>query len=176
MIIHSSHKHNIITVLTDKHSIAELSSVFPIEGVPGKVFYFHRIKVWPQYEGTGEGRELMIEVCKHVDKENATIYNELNPYGKRSLKSLIGFFINSGFEMLRGSNIMIRRPKDTSKEQPYIIQQKMIEERKYNLSYGDHRICKCDHPYYRHFDPYDNMNACGCKYCSCYIFIEKGEK
>jgi hypothetical protein len=43
----------------------------------------------------------------------------------------------------------------------------------YNPEYGDERICECGHPYYRHFDSYDDMYACGCKYCGCDEFIEK---
>lgn len=30
--------------------------------------------------------------------------------------------------------------------------------------------CVCGHPYYRHFDTYDNMAAVGCKYCGCFEF------
>jgi len=43
---------------------------------------------------------------------------------------------------------------------------------KYNPKYGDDRICKCGHTYIRHFDPYEDMEAVGCKYCGCYIFEE----
>lgn len=176
MLFHSSNRNNNITVATNNHSIAELSSIIPIEGIPGKVFYFHRIKTRPEYEGIGEGRELMIEVCKHVDQENATIYINLNPYGKRDLKSLKSFFKASDFEMLQEPNVMIRRPRDTTGEQPYLIKEKIIKERNYNINYGDGRICECGHPYHRHFDSYDKMRSCGCKYCSCYIFIEKKGK
>ena len=45
--------------------------------------------------------------------------------------------------------------------------------RKYNPTYGDDRICKCGDPYYRHFDTYDDMYPCGCKYCNCHEFEEK---
>lgn len=30
---------------------------------------------------------------------------------------------------------------------------------------GYDRTCVCGHPYHRHFDSYDNMYPCGCKYC-----------
>jgi hypothetical protein len=179
MIIWSTFVENLLTVVTDKRSIAELSLLddkFEASGIPGKVFYFHRIKTLSQYEGIGEGRDLIIEVCKFMDKENATIYNILNPYGKRDLKSLIKFFEASGFEMFQDPNVMIRTPKDSSKEQPYIIKHKKIQIRSYNKNYGDEKICQCGHPYHRHFDSYDKMRACGCKYCECYIFIEKRRK
>lgn len=60
-------------------------------------------------------------------------------------------------------------------EKPYIIEEKLIKEtiHKYNPAYGDNRICKCGHPYYRHFDTYEDMEACGCKYCACDSFVEK---
>jgi hypothetical protein len=46
----------------------------------------------------------------------------------------------------------------------------------YNPNYGDDRLCVCGHPYYRHFDTYDEMRNVGCKYagsCGCEGFKEK---
>jgi DNA-directed RNA polymerase subunit RPC12/RpoP len=31
---------------------------------------------------------------------------------------------------------------------------------------------ECGHPYYRHFDSYENNRPVGCKYCECRIFQE----
>lgn len=56
---------------------------------------------------------------------------------------------------------------------PYIEYKKIETIRGYNPNYGDDRICICGHPYYRHFDPYEGMEACGCKYCSCDTFVEQ---
>jgi len=42
----------------------------------------------------------------------------------------------------------------------------------YNPKYGDDRVCECGHAYYRHFDSYEDMYPCGCKYCDCEEFIE----
>ena len=39
------------------------------------------------------------------------------------------------------------------------------EEPEYDPSFGDERRCKCGHPYYRHFDTYEDMSPVGCKYC-----------
>ena len=36
----------------------------------------------------------------------------------------------------------------------------------YDSAFGDNKLCKCGHTYYRHFDPYEKMMAVGCKYCS----------
>lgn len=58
-------------------------------------------------------------------------------------------------------------------EQPYIETTRVVVERKYNPNYGDGRICVCGHKYYRHFDTYDQMEACGCKYCQCVTFKEQ---
>lgn len=55
-------------------------------------------------------------------------------------------------------------------ESPYLI--KIIEQRTYNPRYGDDRICVCGHPYYRHFDSYEDNEPVGCKYCGCYTFKE----
>ena len=56
---------------------------------------------------------------------------------------------------------------------PYIEYKKIETIRRYNPNYGDDRICMCGHPYYRHFDTYEDMEACGCKYCRCNNFKEK---
>jgi hypothetical protein len=65
----------------------------------------------------------------------------------------------------------------SKKEKPYLkrieVIQKVIIE--YNPNYGDDRICECGHPYYRHFDTYENMEPVGCKYCGCYEFVEDKE-
>jgi hypothetical protein len=57
------------------------------------------------------------------------------------------------------------------KNEPYIIDYN--PNFKYNPEYGDDRECECGHPYYRHFDSYEDMDAIGCKYCGCFIFKEK---
>lgn len=36
-----------------------------------------------------------------------------------------------------------------------------------SIGCGDTPVCNCGHPYYRHFDTYDAMLHCGCKYCDC---------
>ena len=43
----------------------------------------------------------------------------------------------------------------------------------YNPNFGDERVCadpECEHPYRRHFDPYEDWAAVGCKYCGCAKF------
>jgi hypothetical protein len=58
----------------------------------------------------------------------------------------------------------------TTPEKPYLETVKTIRGRAYNPKYGDDRICECSHPYYRHFDSYEDMHPVGCKYCECYTF------
>lgn len=41
----------------------------------------------------------------------------------------------------------------------------------YSPGYGDDNICTCGHPYYRHFDTYEDMRNIGCKYCPCDSFV-----
>lgn len=62
----------------------------------------------------------------------------------------------------------------TSIEPAYISETEVITRTiyKYNPKYGDDRICKCGHSYYRHFDSYENMEPVGCKYCECMGFEE----
>ena len=40
----------------------------------------------------------------------------------------------------------------------------------YDPNFGDEKLCECGHPYYRHFDSYEDMEPIGCKYCGCRIF------
>lgn len=58
-------------------------------------------------------------------------------------------------------------------EPPYLEEKEVIIHKNYNPNYGDDRLCECDHPYYRHFDTYDDMANVGCKYCECQKFKEK---
>ena len=57
-------------------------------------------------------------------------------------------------------------------EKPYIEKVVELIKRSYNPNYGDDRICKCGHAYYRHFDTYEEMSDAGCKYCPCGTFEE----
>jgi hypothetical protein len=47
---------------------------------------------------------------------------------------------------------------DTDWQKPYLYTTTVETTGRYNLSYGDDIECKCGHPYYRHFDTYDNMD------------------
>ena len=60
-------------------------------------------------------------------------------------------------------------------EQPYLFEEIVVKKRKYNPKYGDGRLCKCGHPYYRHFDSHEDWSPALCKYCQCGDFQEKGK-
>lgn len=69
-------------------------------------------------------------------------------------------------------------PKDSNEDVlPYLRERIETSEIQfqYNPNYGDDRVCKCGHTYYRHFDSYEDMYPIGCKYCGCYEFIEDTE-
>lgn len=42
----------------------------------------------------------------------------------------------------------------------------------HNPEYNENAECSCGHPYYRHFDTYEEMAPVGCKYCECYTFTK----
>ncbi len=46
----------------------------------------------------------------------------------------------------------------------------------YDKDFGDDRVCQCGHPYYRHFDTYEDMAPVGCKYCDCNHYVEPAER
>ena len=60
---------------------------------------------------------------------------------------------------------------------PYIETEVVLKAvfKEYNPDYGDGKLCKCGHPYYRHFDSYEGMAPVGCKYCECDDFIPAEE-
>ena len=64
-------------------------------------------------------------------------------------------------------------PPPKPNEPPYLEETVTHVERKYNPNYGVDRICKCGHPYYRHFDWMEDNYPVGCKYCDCYNFEEE---
>jgi hypothetical protein len=47
------------------------------------------------------------------------------------------------------------------------------ETDEYDPKFGDEKVCECEHTYYRHFDPYEQMDPVGCKYCQCDEFVKK---
>lgn len=75
-------------------------------------------------------------------------------------------------EQKQGTGPLAAPPCSAAVEIPYIVTTRIVEDRHYNAKFGDDRVCKCGHAYYRHFDPYEGMCACGCKYCECYTFDE----
>lgn len=44
--------------------------------------------------------------------------------------------------------------------------------RLWDAGHDQNALCKCEHPYYRHFDSWENMWPVGCKYCECSTFEE----
>lgn len=64
---------------------------------------------------------------------------------------------------------VVTPPTDT---QPYLIEEVTTRRDIYNPDYGDDRVCRCGHRYYRHFDGYDDNAPVGCKYCDCFKFKE----
>ena len=63
------------------------------------------------------------------------------------------------------------------KDVPYIETEVIVKAtfKEYNPEYGDSKLCKCGHSYYRHFDSYERMAPVGCKYCQCDEFIPAEE-
>lgn len=70
-------------------------------------------------------------------------YDPSDPDFEKSLNSLIELIYNC---LIHQGNVIIDAPM-------------------YDSNFGDDRLCLCGHPYYRHFDTYDDMAAIGCKYC-----------
>ena len=54
-------------------------------------------------------------------------------------------------------------------QSPYIVKRRVqiVTEYLYNPAYGDQKLCECGHKYVKHFDPYEDWHAVGCKFCVC---------
>jgi hypothetical protein len=107
--------------------------------------------------------------------ENPDVQTDLNGYGNYDKK----FYFNVLMDDKAGFNPLLEweaiywylTPQD---DRPYITKMnpsiKVVH--KYNPNYGDNKECICGHPYYRHFDTYEDMAPIGCKYCSCRTFVD----
>tara|TARA_R110000824_G_scaffold12226_7_gene53670 strand:- start:70032 stop:70373 length:342 start_codon:yes stop_codon:yes gene_type:complete len=59
-----------------------------------------------------------------------------------------------------------------------LAQVDVMRAKAYDEDFGDNRLCKCGHTYYRHFDTYEGMSPVGCKYCyyeECEGFSDSGK-
>lgn len=102
-----------------------------------------------------------------------------------TISKIEGAFIYEHLKYIHGRHDTITRDNESKihysqldlikayEQPPYIIKERIVKDMFYNKEYGDDRICVCGHPYYRHFDTYEEMYPCGCKYCSCHEFKEK---
>ena len=88
------------------------------------------------------------------------LYSGLSDCGRRSIDELRNLDKQLMDKYPRSEYIGVK-----TADMPYI-------DGAYNPDYGDDRICKCSHKYYRHFDSYDDMSPVGYKYCSCTEFVE----
>jgi hypothetical protein len=57
--------------------------------------------------------------------------------------------------------------KSLVRELLYIKESVSTIDKIYNPYFGSDNLCACGHPYYRHFDSYDDNYPVGCKYCEC---------
>lgn len=111
-------------------------------------------------------------VSRAHDKENffkylydIAIYESYNDYDNKYIANKIKEY--TGINVLQD----IENVQDLENT-PYLIEVNVEVTRKYNPNYGDNKMCKCGHQYYRHFDSWEDMLAVGCKYCDCWEFVE----
>lgn len=114
-VLHERADEREIVVLLESRSVAELNAAdFLLKEFPDltpPIFWFARIKA--TVEGIGDGTLMMQRVCHHLDSMGATAVNGINPYGKRDLQELIGFFGLFGFELGDGcEDTVIRKPNN----------------------------------------------------------------
>lgn len=91
---------------------------------------------------------------------------------KEEMKAMFEKMYKIGFEAGFTEGAKAKFDKSVDEEKPYITETITIQKKKYNPNYGNNRMCVCGHAYYRHFDPWEDMEAVGCKYCGCEEFRE----
>ena len=91
--------------------------------------------------------------------------------GYKSDASELTHLLNTAYSLGHADGARAERIKFNPSTSTYLNRVEVI--RVYNPQYGDDRVCKCGHTYYRHFDPYEDMEAVGCKYCMCGTFTER---
>lgn len=74
------------------------------------------------------------------------------------------------YELAQKIVLQYERKLKPDKNEPYLKVVEITITSHFNHEYDEDKECKCGHPYYRHFDSYERMEACGCKYCGCYEF------
>ena len=89
------------------------------------------------------------------------------------MKKLIYFIANDGKPFTSEEDCLAYDEVIAGKEQPYHYEASLQVEKSYNKAYKPVIECICDHSYDRHFDPYEDYLAVGCKYCGCQHFTPK---
>jgi hypothetical protein len=85
------------------------------------------------------------------------------------------FKATQAIETLNGYDPEVIEAVAKETDSPYLPKLVVHREKGYREDYGDDRVCRCGHPYHRHFDGYEDNAAVGCKYCACFIFREDPE-
>lgn len=82
------------------------------------------------------------------------------------------FVAKDGHFFENEEDCLVYENKLGNEESPYIYKQlnSLSQEKQFNPKYDNDATCQCGHPYYRHFDSYENNDPVGCKYCGCYDF------
>lgn len=91
-------------------------------------------------------------------------------------KKFVGTLSKEDLILLRDINSQVMFDIKEPLNQPYLTVVKLSVEKVWNPDYNETAICNCGHEYYRHFDSYDNNEACGCKYCRCDDFIPETDE
>ena len=83
-------------------------------------FYINRINVPYQYRGKGLGRRLLKEALSDADREGATLYLEINPYGEMTHQQLEAWYMRYGFTKHYIPGVYIRRPQEKTLERSMV--------------------------------------------------------
>lgn len=98
--------------------------------------------------------------------------NDVPPYEQLSPKmKLLHDRLWDRFRHIDGDRVRLVRA--ALQEAILIFEPKPTISEQYDKDFGDDKLCKCGHPYHRHFDSYEDMEPTGCKYCKCLSFREK---
>lgn len=74
---------------------------------------------------------------------------------------------NAEYHEIRDEFVRLIEQEEITSHPSYVHVESSESElaEQYDPNYGDNKECLCGHPYYRHFDTYEDMSPIGCKYC-----------
>lgn len=123
-----------------------------------------------------EQRNILYQKCGRIRTIQVKKQHTKNYYKGNTMKTKTIYIADDG-RVFEDESACVAHEATISglpkEEIAYLYTHKVKNIASYNPDYNEDAKCECGHAYYRHFDTYEDMYPCGCKYCSCGEFVAK---